>query len=423
MTVSRPALRFIYLIILFFSVLVNIQEFALVVLNAPAFAASADEVLALLSYPVGLYFLRGKQHRWVLSLLLFPILSMVYGVVANFIIFDSVYFQVVAIQSVINSKFFLYFVIFYSLYFYTPSSEIPFRSVLNICLVVSLIGLLSNLVVPSMFVYSDAEYVLDRQRLIGFQYKPNDLSILLSIYFLYLVLREQFGGGRIWFALFLLGAVVFSTSRTALFICFLGFLVFFLRTTKARLALFLVACSALFYVLVVADLSSSFIVSETVSNFSEFSAIENSQYIRFIMLYYGFYLAAQYFPFGVGPGGFGTVMSVDSPVYGMLGLSRVHFFEDMSGVFDSNVASILGEYGFLGLILFFWISYLLFSKIFVGRKSLVLLFVAAAFFIAIFQPLFSYQVNSINLLLLAFAIAEERRQRRSVISSVRKFRE
>ena len=383
------------------AIFVNLQEFLVVALKFPAFVSTIDELVALLAYPVALIGLRSKRQWWVYLILLLPILSVAYSALASFNSVGAVDWNAVSIQSLINFKFFLYFLIFYFVWLKQPG---VFETSFKVCLLVSLVGLGLNVLFPGYFIYSDSEYASERQRLIGFQYKPNDLALLLSYYFAYLIVAFRPKKIIILMCGFLISLIVISTSRSALFVCALAFGYYLWFSRKLGGVLLLLALVAPF-LFILFDFGNSFLVSETVSNFSEFSTIESSQYIRFIMLYYGFVLAFQYFPFGVGAGGFGTVMSADSPIYSMLGLSRVRFFEEMIGVFDSNLASILGEYGFLGLALFFYLSARVIGRVAVFSKMDVLFFVAVIAFVASFQPMFSYQVNSINVLMLVYAVA------------------
>ena len=78
-----------------------------------------------------------------------------------------------------------------------------------------------------------------------------------------------------------------------------------------------------------------------------------SSYIRGIMIYFAFDLAIDRFPLGTGAATYGTVMSDNSAVYAEIGLQNSRYFVEKDGIYDSNFASILGEFGFIGLALFF----------------------------------------------------------------------
>ena len=145
-------------------------------------------------------------------------------------------------------------------------------------------------------------------------------------------------------------------------------------------------------------LIDSYIIDETVANFKEFLDISNSRYVRGIMVYGGFKFAIENFPFGVGAANFGTVMSFGGKYYDILGISRMDEFSDSSGIFDSNIASILGEYGVIFFLVLLYLSFFVIGGI-IQNKSLALFFSFIGAFIAFSQPFYSYNVNSFNFLL------------------------
>jgi hypothetical protein len=83
-----------------------------------------------------------------------------------------------------------------------------------------------------------------------------------------------------------------------------------------------------------------------------------SSYIRGIMIFFAFDLATDRFPLGTGAATYGTVMSDDSPIYAEIGLQNSRYFIDKSGIYDSNFASLLGEFGYIGLLLYLIIFYM-----------------------------------------------------------------
>lgn len=83
-----------------------------------------------------------------------------------------------------------------------------------------------------------------------------------------------------------------------------------------------------------------------------------SSYIRGIMIFFAFELATDRFPLGTGAATYGTVMSDNSPVYAEIGMQNSRYFIDKSGIYDSNFASLLGEFGYIGLLLYLIVFYL-----------------------------------------------------------------
>ncbi len=97
-------------------------------------------------------------------------------------------------------------------------------------------------------------------------------------------------------------------------------------------------------------------------------------YIRGIIINNSFKLFGDYFPFGSGAATYGSVLSTGSQIYQELGLSSMLFFEEMSGIYDSNWASILGEFGLMGILLFSFLIRKTYNSVkvdFVSNKSAV----------------------------------------------------
>lgn len=369
-----------------------------------SFLSFVDEAVALSSYILAPFFLRKKSDSWIYLILSLPLVSSLYGLITGYFFWGEIQLYEVVVQSFINFKLFLYFVIFYCFYRYNHLKSRHFEYVFLACFFISVLGAFVNLSNPGYFLYSEYEYEISRQRLIGFQFKPNDLAILMSFYALYLLFSGLRGFRTIVF-LFCIFLIIYSTSRTALGIFLVGGVSFIFWKRKYSYIAIASIIGLIALPFFIEALTQNFFVTETISNISQFANVNLSQYIRVIMVYYGFVLGFDFFPIGAGPGTFGTVMSANSPAYDALGLSSMRFFQEMSGVYDSNLASIIGEYGFLGLIVFF-VLYARIIKCILGDRRVVLwLFVSLAIVMISSQPLFGYQVNSINLLLLLFCMS------------------
>ncbi|MGJ7562529.1 hypothetical protein ACSFBM_01590 [Variovorax sp. GB1R11] len=392
-----------------FCIFINIQEYLLSSLKLGGGVGYVDEAFLLVPYVLAAGLLSRKRNGWMLGVLLFPFVSIIYGVLVNGFSYSNIRFANVAVQSFISAKLFLYSLIFFYALKIAGKDSNFFETILRICLIVSLVGVVFNIINPAGFIYSDFAYELERNRLVGFQFKPNDLSILAAFSFIFFLLKRK----KSMFDKLLFVAVAmivgFGGSRTALLIVLIalgGYLIAF-GSYKVFIPGFLLAVLA---VLIGWNyLANSFFFQETLRNFSEFESIDQSQYIRFIMVYYGAYLSAINFPVGVGPANFGTVLSANSPVYEQLGLSGSRFFQELAGIYDSNIASVLGEYGFLGVLTFGY-----FSKKIVGNFSFnprlkFFLFVAVVIVVSFSQPFFAYQVNSINFLLVIFSLVQDER--------------
>ncbi|WDE03934.1 hypothetical protein SG34_021565 [Thalassomonas viridans] len=121
------------------------------------------------------------------------------------------------------------------------------------------------------------------------------------------------------------------------------------------IAIILVVCAAL------AMKSSNYmdeIIEITIDNVE--STVDDpvaSSYIRGIMIFFSFELANDRFPLGTGAATYGTVMSDNSDVYAEIGLQNSRYFVDKEGIYDSNFASLLGEFGYFGVLLYFLFFY------------------------------------------------------------------
>ena len=83
-----------------------------------------------------------------------------------------------------------------------------------------------------------------------------------------------------------------------------------------------------------------------------------SGYIRGIMIFFSFEVANERFPVGAGAATYGTVTSDDSHIYAEIGMHNSRFFVEKEGIYDSNLASLLGEFGYLGFVIYLFIFYL-----------------------------------------------------------------
>jgi len=78
---------------------------------------------------------------------------------------------------------------------------------------------------------------------------------------------------------------------------------------------------------------------------------EQAPIFRILLLAEGTRLAVRNFPIGSGLATYATPFAKDAGVYEETAISDTFFLSRGSGLFDSNLASILGESGFLGLLL------------------------------------------------------------------------
>lgn len=325
---------------------------------------------------------------------------------------DSVFDQVA--QVFIHLKFFLLYVLLRPL----MQSRTALDRLERVFLLVgaaTLGGLVLSFLVPTLFQETIGGSGISRFGLVratGFQVKPNDAVLVLSPIILMLMMRAATSRATpLVIGLFLLNVFIFvaNTSRIAALTIPVSALLLLLvgRASRAvNLLLMLVVLLLLPFLLLSPFMQE--VIGHTLQNLEQFSQIDETEYIRVIMIYYSGVLAAEYFPIGSGAATYGSAMSEDSPVYGDLGLYGISLIDRFAGVFDSNVATLLGEFGVLGILLFAALTLYTFRDMRALMKSddarsvayhRVMLFFLLL--VALTNPLYMYSLTSTMILLAA----------------------
>ena len=242
------------------------------------------------------------------------------------------------ISSIIFSKF---VVVFFLANKFTLEDLKPAMSMLA---VVHVAGCMANLAFPSFFsaLLPTVSYEIDTSRLMGFSLNANRSAAVSTILLLYFTFVDR----RMIWALIMFALIVLSGSRSLTVTAALMWAYLFLHS-GISLPKRAIAIGASFSIATIL-LWSYFSIDET------FEVIKNTvygdlRYIRAAMLNGGYYLANMHFPLGVGGGLYGTSMSEGSQAYIMVGIAHWASVIDMTGIYDSGIGSILGEYGWLGL--------------------------------------------------------------------------
>ncbi len=261
----------------------------------------------------------------------------------------------IVVQSVITIKFFIFLITFVML-FKNHVQEIK-RFVFWILAFVAL-GLFLHLVLGTTFnsIYNVSTYARPNLRYTGFFRHPNHLAYV-GVIFIALTLDNikkrniniNLAG---WLKILAgIGIIILSDSRTALLAIPILFTVFYWDYVYKNVTIFFsfifIGMLSAFFVLLFTNLPESIVEN------IEMSYSLQSHYIRGLMLYMSFLLLIQYFPIGSGAGTFGSIFAHDSQVYKDFGVSHRYYFVEEWGIYDSNFASIIGEYGFIGIILFY----------------------------------------------------------------------
>ncbi len=297
-----------------------------------------------------------RIHQFVLALLIvlgyMLLISFVFGNQPNGI--------KVLIQSLMHLKFFVFIAFFY--YLIDANPKFKMLSILRFFVIFCIIGLGLELLLKGTFynLMQVEEHLLPSSRkdkvVYGGFIKANVLSLLILVYFIVVSQLKQYKPAKFlfWAALIFLFFIAVR-SRTPIMLLLIFVLVHY-RKKLLKPAYIVSTITAMVVSGIVLATQTNF-VEKTIENVSLFFT-KDSHYIRGIMYYLSGEVSTDYFPIGSGAATFGTVLSEDSIVYQDYGVSGRSFFIKMDGIYDSNFASILGEFGFIGIFLFLFLFYL-----------------------------------------------------------------
>ena len=272
----------------------------------------------------------------------------------------------IILQTFIHLKLFFFYYLFEIIF---KNKDLLARKTLNIIIVMTILGLIVSLGLQetyTSFFELNTIYRYGFVRAYGFQLGVNHVAVTLSLYYLFfLFLIDKKSDLRRFsiYTLIFLFLSFFTGSRSVLVVIPIAFLFIFKSKRNFYIKYFLIILAFLSISLSYSLLKDTEFYKITARNFQDTVDMESSNYIRGIMIYYGINIAVENFPIGTGAASFGTVMSEGSPVYAKLGLDKMDFFIEMAGIYDSNIASILGEFGFSGLVLFIYLFFMIYRNI------------------------------------------------------------
>lgn len=220
-----------------------------------------------------------------------------------------------------------------------------FRKLLVVVSACHIAGFVLNLIFSGYFesLLPQVSFNIDTSRVIGLEVNANRFAALSAVLALYYYFIEK--------RLFLFGLMVasmFMAESRSLFAVFAaGF--FYLSWIDGQFK-HGVGSAILFIVIII---GIPFFVTSFTGLEDDIEQIEttvggDSKYIRAAMLMGGWSLAVEHFPFGSGGGTFGSPLSLGSDVYNKLGMGDWATVEEGTGIHDSGVGSLLGEYGVVG---------------------------------------------------------------------------
>ena len=259
----------------------------------------------------------------------------------------------IVLQSVINLKFLILILSFLVVFKDRPE---VIQRFFNSVLLLAVIGLVLNVILGRAFNEAFNMPVFSRPsvplRYGGFL-NPNHLAFLMAMYIGILLNRAKTAGfaisinqwGLIAGSLLVIGLTDSRTALTGVVVFFVAYYWDYIqKKPKVFLAFFLSLLS-----LLVLLLSFSNIIETTWINLQGSFSLD-SYYIRGIIMNMAVQISYFYFPVGTGAATFGSLLSDGSKVYEDFGVAELSFFVEKRGIYDSSFASILGEYGFIGIV-------------------------------------------------------------------------
>jgi hypothetical protein len=308
-------------------------------------------VLCLLILSTVLFFTKKVKSIYLLVFGFFiysVIISMLFGYNRNL--------GKVFLQSLINIKFFIFLLTFIALF---QKKFTKIRTFFNYILAFALLGFILNVVLGSAFNHFFNIPIFKRPNLpmrYGGFLNPNHMAFLMVMTLGLIFNRAKKGTGLLtnkdW--VLILGSILvilLTDSRTAIVGVFIFFVSFYwsylLRNAKILSSFLLLTIVFALSLLLYTNMWETLMINIQGS----FSL--NSYYIRGIIMNMAVQINYLYFPIGTGAATFGSVLSEGSEVYEIFGVAKRSFFIEKRGIYDSSVASIMGEYGVIGIIFYY----------------------------------------------------------------------
>jgi len=341
--------------------------------------------------------------RRVKTILILVFGFFVYSVVISMLFGYNRNFGQVLLQSLINIKFLiilLTFIVFFQ------AKLVKIQTFLKYVLAIALIGFLFNVMLGSSFNHFFDMQVFSRPNMpmrYGGFLNPNHMAFLMALYIGVILNKAKNDKGILtqmdW--LKILGSILIillTDSRSAIVGVLFFFIAFYWEYMLRRAKIFL-SFLAVFAVTIVLVLSFTNMIQTILTNIQGSFSLE-SYYIRGIIINMAVQITYLHFPIGTGAATFGSVLSDGSQVYEFFGVAHRSFFVEKRGIYDSSIASIMGEYGMIGILFFALIFYKLKSFLLrfsnTGKNAMLNGLFAAFLFYSFTNPTFT---NNIYILL------------------------
>lgn len=260
----------------------------------------------------------------------------------------------VFLQTLISVKFFILIVVFVLIF----KDNFKYLNLyFRILFGVAFISFFIHVILGSYFnnIFNISTFARPNIRYSGFIAHPNHMAYLAVLYIGYILSKIKSNNTKInlnsFLQIFFCVAIIFLTdSRTSILAAGIFFLAFYwdllLKNAMVLLYVFSIFLLSILFLAFFTDIFDSII-----QNIFQTFTLE-STYIRGNMIYLSGLIFYQFFPIGTGAASFGSVMA-NNKVYEYYEQADRYYFANDIGLYDSNIASIVGEYGFIGLIFYF----------------------------------------------------------------------
>ena len=344
------------------------------------FFKSIDELLLLFCVPILLVniLIKKRVDSWLMILGLVFIILAIISVLGPQFRLNSI------VQIAIHLRLFIYFYILKRL-FYNDNSIL--KMFFHLFIVLTFVGFLANVLLQENYQYlfnGPINYRFGLLRVVGFQLSYNNLGLSFMLFYIYLLSFRWVQRNLSFLIISSIALVIlclFTGTRTALIIIPISWFIIFQKNFSGYLKY---ALYTLFIGILISGgyfLANTDIVQLTIENLSQFNS--ETEYIRGLIVFNAFVLCLQYFPFGSGAATYGSIMSKDSEVYSSLGMNVNNFEGKMQAIFDSNFATIIGEFGLIGILIFTYLIYKLWKMVSVKselREYYLICFIAMVLF-------------------------------------------
>ena len=393
--------------LLFFIFILNFllfQNALSTILGIPSFV---DEIIqAIMLMLIGLSCFRNKNARFILKvyILLFFV----------FMAFSVEAFSHRGLSNVVQQIFVHLKYVVYLGFFSIFMDRVLLDKVVRFYFIATLFFLVVNILLPVEFTALLEQTLKTRfgiARPIGIQGQTGNLGYTAGLYCIYFICQKSQQKEIVKYlkAFLFFIIVTLTTVRTALIVFPLVLLWRFKQSFKLFSALLILGL-ILFFSIGTNKIADE-VIAITEQNFESMADDPSkTAYIRGMMIYFAFDLANDRFPIGTGASTFGTVKSDNSAIYTEIGMQDSRFFIEKEGIYDSNFASLLGEFGYIGALIYYIFFILICLKVseFYGyRNTTEFKFVFFVFFTiySVTGPVFmnTYQIVIFIIILLAAA--------------------